>query len=339
MKLFSVISVFGLLFAPAVAIPDVDQSGRIETTALRSGIKEESEILPTHSNIRESRNLQAFDLGGFLGAILEAIPSIAQTVLSQVSNVVITVFENPSNFFSVLEEFVVNIAAEVVTTVVNIVAASSEDLISGFISDLLASGDPTDLGYTVEATDLYTSGVCTVTYAVDSTELSGFSTSSISGFKLDGFELEDSVLSAGLEGQLEFEQLSFKFTGAYASSPSECTIKGTYESTATLTNPSLAFDFFLNALVENDETTNTDALNITTLEFDSISVAGFEYEFSTTTTTSDFDTTTLEGKLAEFIDNIEAEIQTAASNSTGLLDTLGVELPIYFDVGADIPLI
>merc|ERR1712127_88667 len=168
--------------------------------------------------------------------------------------------------------------------------------------------------------------------------LTGLTTVGISGLKIGGLSISGNDLSGSPEGDLSFDALTIVSKGNFSSNGT-CVGSGTFEASATMTEPTVAFSISVEANVAFNETTDSDDLTLAAVSFGSLTLENLDYEWTTTATDASFDLTALETELSKSLDELIDDAKEAATNSTSLLDTLGIELPYVIDTGTDIPLL
>ena len=155
---------------------------------------------------------------------------------------------------------------------------------------------------------------------------------------LSGLTLEDFVLSTDAKGSLQFEKLHYEFTGNLSSS-SLCELNGTCVSNLTFEETSFEFNFKVIAEMTRNETTNTDFLKITTLDFRTLEQSNYR-TFLTMTDISNknIDEDPLKEALSNWMNNEIDKFDLETTNASALLETYDIELPLEFDTGTCIPL-
>lgn len=331
-------SVFALLFALVVLVANVDLSARANSVSHASGTKEEIATFHVRSNNEMTRELQGIDLFGAIRAILESIPNIALSVAQQIATFAVAVIQDPLNVFTLVQELVVSVATTVTSNVFNVVAAFLPSLITSIIGGILEGLDPLDAEYTSDTAVLYSVDTCAVSYTTTSLVLTGLTTVGISGLKIGGLSISGNDLSGSPEGDLSFDALTIVSKGNFSSNGT-CVGSGTFEASATMTEPTVAFSISVEANVAFNETTDSDDLTLAAVSFETLTLENLDYEWTTTATDASFDLTALETELSKSLDELIDDAKEAATDSTNLLDTLGIELPYVIDTGTDIPLL
>lgn len=328
---------------------EINTNGFEKRNHVRSSRDFDLALKTTQEEQSAERNLQ-FNLFGSLqdlvansvsvgvssgGLILGVSATLLANVVELGVKVVTEIAENGMNVDTIVDivaEQIATAGGELAGLIVSFVADNFNGVLNSFVKALLESSDPFE--FEVDEDPVIFSvneSICNYTYNVTDGRAIGGANTNIEELEFRDFDYEDNVFSFGAKVKLSAEKITVELDGFVVDTCTGDTEQ--YTATFILDDLSAEADVTMGGSV-----TNGTNMTIDEAEFSSLSGEGYEdYELTVTELDSKAVESGLISAFVELTSSSIDELNSALTNTSTFLSTVGVEFPTSFELPIPIP--
>lgn len=308
---------------------DTKESSAVQQTSKVDDVTSANFIRGNALNIHPvQRNLQAPSLADLLSFI--ALPlSTVTSVVQNLGAMVVAIAQDPANIANIISAAVVNIVADVTTTIIS----SSAGLLIGPINDIVSGilagfeGTATPLPFDIDF-EVNLGAGCITNYTADGINIvTGLTTISLDNTEIGDFDYAKPNLEITLESAVVADTITATLTGTLI--PVEkCAPELDFEAVIGLSSLFAETAVTLFATISDDGMT----IAINEADFEDLTISGYDtYTLDVNEPSSNSDVmTAFEAALEVEMDGFVEMVDGFLTNTTNLLEEIGAPLPQEF---------
>jgi hypothetical protein len=308
---------------------DTKESSAVQQTSKVDDVTSANFIRGNALNIHPvQRNLQAPSLADLLSFIALPLAAVA-SVVQNVGAMVVQIAQDPANIANIVSASVVNIVADVTTTIIS----SSAGLLIGPINDIVGGilagfeGTETPLPNVINFEVNLGSG-CITNYTADGVNtVTGLTTIRLDNTEIGDFDYTDPNLEITLESAVVADTITATITGTLIPD-NMCAPELDFEAVTGFSS------LFVQATVTLFATISDDGMMIAISEadFQDLTISGYDtYTLDVNEPSSNTDVMkAFKAALEVEIDGVVEMVDGFLTNTTNLLEDIGVPLPQEF---------